>query len=318
MRTVSGCCESHSISGNASIERLGTRPSQMPVCAGLDGSNEVVRHFQCSLRPPDKSCNGEPSCTALLSLSTAADDDSIELFLQRGRQAERPPSSAERYSPHTKCGRWRLDVELITRGIAENDEVFGEAPSCACVGIPAEALLENNANEVVPFSFAETGTLKALNGHLATRTTSPCAGRENLPIHKPFITRKDCHTPTASRLQEHRQSSAAANSAPALQSGVFLSLITRAGRTGLNLTGADTVMLLDGDFYPHSDARAVYRLVSPRTVEDERHSDIADPTLRLDHLVLRVRAQDAYHLGFELRTLTWALGYDLRRQQLPP
>ncbi|KAG5495969.1 hypothetical protein JIQ42_02850 [Leishmania sp. Namibia] len=90
-------------------------------------------------------------------------------------------------------------------------------------------------------------------------------------------------------------------------------------------------MLLDGDFNPHSDARAVdrcrrlqhrnpaavYRLVNPHTVEDERHSDIADPTLRLDHLVLGVRAQDAYHLGFELRMVTWALGYDLCRQQMP-
>jgi SNF2 family DNA or RNA helicase len=63
----------------------------------------------------------------------------------------------------------------------------------------------------------------------------------------------------------------------------FLFLIsTRSGGLGLNIIEADTVILYDGDFNPHNDLQAVdrchrigqtkpvavYRLVSPRTVEE--------------------------------------------------
>jgi len=79
---------------------------------------------------------------------------------------------------------------------------------------------------------------------------------------------------------------------------VFL-LSTRAGGQGLNLTGADTVILHDCDFNPQIDRQAedrvhrlgqtkpvtVYRLVSDGTV-DKRIVELADQKLGLDRAVL--------------------------------
>lgn len=80
----------------------------------------------------------------------------------------------------------------------------------------------------------------------------------------------------------------------------FLCLLsTRTGGTGLNLTGADTVILFDGDFNPHNDRQAVdrchrigqrrpvvvYRLLCPATVEATQLS-IARRKLQLERAVL--------------------------------
>lgn len=82
--------------------------------------------------------------------------------------------------------------------------------------------------------------------------------------------------------------------------GIFAFLLsTRAGGQGLNLTGADTVILHDVDFNPQIDRQAedrchrlgqtrpvvVYRLVAIGTV-DEKILEIADHKLRLDAAVL--------------------------------
>ena len=83
-------------------------------------------------------------------------------------------------------------------------------------------------------------------------------------------------------------------------SGVFAFLLsTRAGGQGLNLVGADVVVLHDVDFNPQVDRQAedrchrlgqtkpvtVYRLVTKGTV-DENVLNIADRKLALDHAVL--------------------------------
>lgn len=83
--------------------------------------------------------------------------------------------------------------------------------------------------------------------------------------------------------------------------GAFLFLIsTRTGGVGLNLTGADTVVLFDGDFNPHNDRQAVdrchrigqtrpvavYRLVCPASVEESLLA-VARRKLELEGAVLR-------------------------------
>ncbi|KAI0229757.1 hypothetical protein L0F63_003353 [Massospora cicadina] len=80
---------------------------------------------------------------------------------------------------------------------------------------------------------------------------------------------------------------------------VFL-LTTRAGGVGMNLASADTVILYDLDFNPHSDLQAlsrahrigqqrdvlVLRMISRNTVE-ERMLEIAKRKMVLDHLIVQ-------------------------------
>lgn len=87
-------------------------------------------------------------------------------------------------------------------------------------------------------------------------------------------------------------------------------LSTRAGGQGLNLTGADTVILHDCDFNPQIDKQAedrchrlgqtrtvtVYRLVARGTV-DERIMTIAQRKLSLDASVLGTGADDGGQAG---------------------
>ena len=82
---------------------------------------------------------------------------------------------------------------------------------------------------------------------------------------------------------------------------VFL-LSTRAGGLGINLTSADTVFIVDGDFNPHNDIQAlsrahrigqknnlmIYRLVGRSTVE-EKMIEMARQKLLVGHLVVQER-----------------------------
>ena len=89
-------------------------------------------------------------------------------------------------------------------------------------------------------------------------------------------------------------------------SGSFAFLLsTRAGGQGLNLTGADAVVIHDCDFNPQIDRQAedrchrlgqkkpvtVYRLVAEATV-DERIVEVAEEKLHLDKRVLQRRKSD--------------------------
>ena len=104
-------------------------------------------------------------------------------------------------------------------------------------------------------------------------------------------------------------------------------LSTRAGGQGLNLTGADTVILHDVDFNPQIDKQAedrchrlgqmkpvvVYRLVTKSTV-DQNIYDLSQRKLKLDAAVLdgittgrgakaKENAQERQQMGFILRSL---------------
>ena len=97
---------------------------------------------------------------------------------------------------------------------------------------------------------------------------------------------------------EERQKLCDAFNAPGSELFAFL-LTTRAGGTGLNLTGADTVVLHDVDFNPQQDRQAedrahrlgqertvtVYRLITEGTVDEKIH-EISQDKLRLNDLVL--------------------------------
>lgn len=120
----------------------------------------------------------------------------------------------------------------------------------------------------------------------------------------------------------------------------FLFLIsTKAGGSGLNLAGADTVVLLDGDFNPHTDRQAidrchrigqqrpvvVYRLVCPQTVETSQ-LQTARGKLALESLLLGcsdaaasevvyVRAS-SHNATLQLAPVT--VGFDVEDLQAPP
>lgn len=104
-------------------------------------------------------------------------------------------------------------------------------------------------------------------------------------------------------------------------------LSTRAGGQGLNLTGADTVILHDVDFNPQIDRQAedrchrlgqtkpvaVYRLVTKNSV-DQNIYNLSQRKLKLDHAVLdgittgrgarqREAAQERQQMGFILHSL---------------
>ncbi|CBZ29290.1 helicase-like protein [Leishmania mexicana MHOM/GT/2001/U1103] len=301
------CCESGSFKDGTSRKRLETMLSQMLVYTRLDGSSsaearsEAIRHFQGPPSSSHKPDTGEENGSAPFSRNAAAGGDSVEVFLEHGRQAEKPPAPADRALPLEKCSRRRPRRELRSRGIEEDDEVFEEPLLSARASTPAGALAEISVKETRPLAFKATGRVKACYAHLVTRKRLASAGRDSLPTHNSSIAASKCQADAVSSPSDLSFTSAATNAPHAAQSGVFLFLIsTRAGGTGLNLTGADTVILLDGDFNPHNDLQAVdrchrigqqnpvavYRLVSPHTVEDERHSRIVDGKLKLEHLVL--------------------------------
>jgi SNF2 family DNA or RNA helicase len=104
-------------------------------------------------------------------------------------------------------------------------------------------------------------------------------------------------------------------------------LSTRAGGQGLNLTGADTVILHDVDFNPQIDRQAedrchrlgqtkpvnVYRLITKNSV-DQNIYDLSQKKLKLDHAVLdgitsgrgakqKEAAQERQHMSFILHSL---------------
>jgi len=104
-------------------------------------------------------------------------------------------------------------------------------------------------------------------------------------------------------------------------------LSTRAGGQGLNLTGADTVILHDVDFNPQIDRQAedrchrlgqtkpvnVYRLITKSSV-DQNIYDLSQKKLKLDHAVLdgitsgrgakhKEAAQERQHMSFILHSL---------------
>jgi SWI/SNF-related matrix-associated actin-dependent regulator 1 of chromatin subfamily A len=101
---------------------------------------------------------------------------------------------------------------------------------------------------------------------------------------------------------EERQRICDAFNDDASESFAFL-LSTRAGGQGLNLTGADAVVIHDCDFNPQIDRQAedrchrlgqkkpvtVYRLVAEATV-DERIVEVAEEKLHLDKRVLQRRS----------------------------
>lgn len=96
-------------------------------------------------------------------------------------------------------------------------------------------------------------------------------------------------------------------------------LSTRSGGQGLNLTGADTVILHDVDFNPQVDRQAedrchrigqtkpvtVYRLVTKRTVDENIYS-IAKRKLVLDAAVLESKASDEAEMNSQenIRNIT--------------
>jgi SWI/SNF-related matrix-associated actin-dependent regulator 1 of chromatin subfamily A len=104
-------------------------------------------------------------------------------------------------------------------------------------------------------------------------------------------------------------------------------LSTRAGGQGLNLTGADTVILHDVDFNPQIDRQAedrchrlgqtkpvnVYRLITKNSV-DQNIYDLSQRKLKLDHAVLdgitsgrgaksKEAAQERQHMSYILHSL---------------
>jgi SWI/SNF-related matrix-associated actin-dependent regulator 1 of chromatin subfamily A len=93
-------------------------------------------------------------------------------------------------------------------------------------------------------------------------------------------------------------------------------LSTRAGGQGLNLTGADTVIIHDMDFNPQMDRQAedrchrigqtkpvtVYRLVTKGTV-DENIFEIAKRKLVLDAAVLESGAEEVNDNDSDARTM---------------
>ncbi|TPP42531.1 SNF2 N-terminal domain family protein [Leishmania donovani] len=301
------CRESGSPKDSTGRKRLETMLSQMLVYTRLDGSSsaearsEAIRHFQGPPSSSNQPGNGAEYDSAPFSVNAAAGGDSVEVFLEHDRQAEKPPTPADRVLPLAKPSWRRLGKGLRTRGIEEDDEVFEEPFLSARASTPAGVLAERSVNETPPHLFKATGSVKACYAHLVTRKRSASAGSDSLSTHKSSITSSKCKADVASWSSDLSLTSTATSAAIAAQPGVFLFLIsTRAGGTGLNLTGADTVILLDGDFNPHNDLQAVdrchrigqrnpvavYRLVSPHTVEDERHSGIVDRKLKLEHLVL--------------------------------
>ncbi|GET91237.1 helicase-like protein [Leishmania tarentolae] len=326
-----GCRDSGSSQEHTSRTQLEGMVSQMLVYTRLDGSSsadarrEAIRLFQGSSNSSNNPGNDEQSCGTPFSLSAADGAGAAEKVFDLNRQAGMPPPPADRvFSPPGKGNRRRLERGLITRGIEEDDAVFEEPSFSTPASTPAGALAERTVNETLPFSFKARGAVKACYAHLVTRKRLGSAGRESLSADRSSINSSRCQTGITSWPPHSPTTSTATNAARVAQPGVFLFLIsTRAGGTGLNLTGADTVILLDGDFNPHNDLQAVdrchrmgqqhavaiYRLVTPNTVEDGHHSEIVNQKLTLERLVLGVMGQGACHRGVPLQVGVSTLGH---------
>lgn len=299
---LSAC--SHSAQGEEVAGSLSGLVNRMLVYTRLDGASpsdvriEAIRRFQSlsSSAPADGDAMGNAHATSALTAAGERDDeDAVEALLPRDGAAEREldrtsPFAATRKRPRSACPR-----DCWMQGVAEDDAIFDAGPA----GAVPDVLQERPANRLPARAFKPTGATKVCYAKLVNATPPAASAADthtvnNSPKEPSSSVSTLSQTPCAADSVE-AQSPATAGTEP------FLCLIsTRAGGTGLNLTGADTVILLDGDFNPHNDAQAVdrchrigqqrpvaiYRLVTPRTVEDAPHQGIVARKRKLEQMML--------------------------------
>jgi SNF2 family DNA or RNA helicase len=215
---------------------------------------------------------------------------------------------------HTARGRKRPrahSTQSFLRGVTEDDAIFEDPASTICsflsppVQTPTPRVLaEKVLNETSSSAaFKPTGSVKSCYTNLVKRQTGDATHASTLQKEGSPSALMTGWTSddTACRGLSQTSFEPAGSTSPTPSPQLFLFLIsTRAGGTGLNLTAADTVILLDGDFNPHNDMQAidrchrigqtktvaVYRLLSPATVEDQQQLLIAAKKMELDRLVL--------------------------------
>lgn len=159
-------------------------------------------------------------------------------------------------------------------------------------GVAADnAVFFDNAPLPTVLAVSQRVALSEMDGNTTSHSSKP-------PRHyKPWVS---ANFTTASLAKSDPSQSAPSTTADGAAKGEFVFLIsTRTGGTGLNLTGADTVILFDGDFNPQNDRQAVdrchrigqsqpvtvYRLITPCSVE-EHQLCIVQRKLRLATIVL--------------------------------
>lgn len=283
-----------SSSARASTRQVDALWSQLLPYTRLDGNLaaeerfEAIRHFQGSRdTSAERKRRREESVQAV--------------------EPQQNTSAVDRQVAKGQKRRVSSDVAQLLRGVADDDAIFDNTvplpsptlssppnhPAKTSTGAAMGLLLKQLRREISPAMTTGTfhGAMKQCYANLVKpqTTPSPAATPHSVPsIRLPMA-----------------QSTVEVDSSPSSHSHgtspLFLFLLsTRAGGTGLNLTAADTVILLDGDFNPHNDLQAVdrchrigqtrpvvvYRLVSPDTVEDTHHLPIVEKKMQLGHLVL--------------------------------
>ncbi|KPA74382.1 helicase-like protein [Leptomonas pyrrhocoris] len=211
------------------------------------------------------------------------------------------------------------DARSFLCGVAADDAIFEHAFSSASSAVvspsrgqeyPRGILPDQSLNEIAANNpLKSEGCVKRCYANLVQRPNTNemppsydngCGRSPHISPSSPATKPTTPHSATVAEQSAPPPGPVSPPSSPEL----FLFLIsTRAGGSGLNLAAADTVILLDGDFNPHNDLQAVdrchrigqtrpvavYRLVSPHTVEAERHLCIAAKKMNLDRLVLEGR-----------------------------
>ena len=277
----------------------------------LDGSTsaeerrEAIRLFQGS------STTHMPS--ALLGPPNPQDDEGCAGASAAVPRAEKRGVVCEEASAAQRRKRQRAcDRDDFLYGVAEDDAIFEDTFSsvrCSCLWSSSHRtrvsafLSEKSVNNAVvapPFELCDSE--KHRLSSLREQPVAPSRADQGVN-GKPSLHRFAAVLDSLGENKACGDEESTHTSKPRSPSSpeLFLFLIsTRAGGTGLNLTAADTVILLDGDFNPHNDVQAVdrshrigqtkpvvvYRLVCPHTVEDERQLRIVSRKVALERLVL--------------------------------
>ncbi|KPI82811.1 helicase-like protein [Leptomonas seymouri] len=277
----------------------------------LDGTctaeerSKAVRLFQA---PFDAFQEAHADLTIASTAYAAAGEDAPTA------DVERRPEISEQLASKRKRRRTG-DSSSLLRAVEEDDVVFQDQSSAASFTAPSSGrcaplspfLCERPLNNASPKStFKPQGPVKQCYVNLMRRPSVPsaatgCCSWDGQASCPPFNTLEGGAVAATPETRTKKGMPPSSLVSTASSTTLFLFLIsTRAGGSGLNLTAADTVILLDGDFNPHNDMQAVdrchrigqtrpvvvYRLVSPHTVEDERHLHIVTQKMNLNSLIL--------------------------------
>ena len=198
----------------------------------------------------------------------------LEYFEPKNLNLNNPVMHLRKVANHPDLFTGKHDGSILFPTPEENYELCGKMKLLERI----LAKLKRDGHKVLIFS-QFTSMLDILEAHLSQKGFEPC--------------RIDGQTP----LEDRRRQMDEFNSDP----DVFIFMLsTRAGGLGINLTGADTVIIYDSDWNPHQDLQAmdrchrigqtrpvhVYRLASANSVEGKM-LEVAGSKLALDRVVMK-------------------------------